>query len=86
MVSIGIFIAGMIFAFFVFALFDSDDREGALEIALKNANGERNEAIDLADRAVAAYKLLAEEYEHLEMIREHLEERLIIQEVLSEFE
>jgi hypothetical protein len=80
------FFVGVVVAFFVFALFDGDDREEALEIALKKSNKERNEAIDLADRAVSAYKILAEEYEYLEMIREHLEERLIIQEVLSEFE
>ncbi len=75
------------------------DRIVALRRALTKSNiacavyrDDADAAIKLADSAVNAYKIVAEELDHVYMVNEHLEERLlvkdrlIVSEVLSEFE
>ena len=73
---------------------NSSEYQKALREALKKSNilcaltkKDADDAIKLADSAVLAYKIVADELDYVYMINEHLENRMIVaEEVLSEFE
>ena len=91
---VGAYAFGMFFTVVLLALFSSDsDKVETRDNQIKKLNAEKkllksdfDKALDGYDKAVLAYKVLADEYEYLMTIREHLEDRLLTNKILRDIE